>query len=531
MSSQSTINQRSYHNHTPSSSRLSNLKTVEIHRPSRESIQEYQALLSEANIHAAAAANYQDPFVPLRQAPPPPPPTSSPPSSKGTSTPPRVRNSLVKPHPSRKQSLPSGSPKAPIDHDPFAANSNGPSTMMSGTAPPPRPSRANTSTLHDIYTVPNHQAHHRLSDPVSLPPEAALYANYTDQPAAAPIPPPPVMADASPISTMPIHTTISSLGTNRSRSSTAAKSKKGMFNFMSDFLNTSKRPEISTPYDPVHLTHVGFNSSTGEFTGLPKEWQQLLQESGISKLEQEKNPQAVMEIVKFYQEGRGDTSVWDKMGAIAAPQVPPSGKGFQEEGFQNPVSFALHCIRAANNSFMLNDHSALPHLRPRRRTHNHHHPQLRVHTVPRLRPRNRQPQRLTGRLHNDSLQARTRSQRVPNSLLGLTQPVIGAHLVLANNLMANTELVTYHLPRLATHHRSPNRHLDPLLGTFLPKAYKGRIPIKRPALLQPAYRKRLLLEARPRDEGKRRTRTRKPTSSRGCNKSVLMRIPQDFTVT
>lgn len=114
-----------------------------------------------------------------------------------------------------------------------------------------------------------------------------------------------------------------------------------MFNFMSDFLNSSKRPEISTPYDPVHLTHVGFNSSTGEFTGLPKEWQQLLQESGISKSEQEKNPQAVMEIVKFYQEGRGEGSVWDKMGAIPAPQavtIPAQPRGFVEENFQNPVS-------------------------------------------------------------------------------------------------------------------------------------------------------------------------------------------------
>jgi hypothetical protein len=27
-----------------------------------------------------------------------------------------------------------------------------------------------------------------------------------------------------------------------------------------------KKIEISTPYDPVHLTHVGFNSHTGEFT-------------------------------------------------------------------------------------------------------------------------------------------------------------------------------------------------------------------------------------------------------------------------
>jgi hypothetical protein len=114
--------------------------------------------------------------------------------------------------------------------------------------------------------------------------------------------------------------------TSRSRgSSVTTKGKKGMLGVMTDFLKSHKRPEISRAYDPVHLTHVGFNSSTGEFTGLPKEWQQLLQDSGISKSDQEKNPLAVMEIVKFYQEGGGD--VWDKMGHAPAPgsssQSPP----------------------------------------------------------------------------------------------------------------------------------------------------------------------------------------------------------------
>ncbi|EMD33006.1 hypothetical protein CERSUDRAFT_37523, partial [Gelatoporia subvermispora B] len=70
---------------------------------------------------------------------------------------------------------------------------------------------------------------------------------------------------------------------------------------MSNFFSRSTRPETSTPYDPVHLTHVGFNSSAGEFTGLPKEWQELLSESGIHKSEQEKEPQEVIELVKFYQ--------------------------------------------------------------------------------------------------------------------------------------------------------------------------------------------------------------------------------------
>ncbi|KZT10140.1 PBD-domain-containing protein [Laetiporus sulphureus 93-53] len=106
---------------------------------------------------------------------------------------------------------------------------------------------------------------------------------------------------------------------------TSGKSKKGMFNFMSNFLKSSKRPEISTPYDPVHLNHVVFNSFTREFTGMPKEWQRLLQESDISKSEQERNPQSVVEIIRSYQEGRGDTSVFDEMGAVLAPPpVPPA---------------------------------------------------------------------------------------------------------------------------------------------------------------------------------------------------------------
>lgn len=50
--------------------------------------------------------------------------------------------------------------------------------------------------------------------------------------------------------------------------------------------------DISTPYNTVHVTHVGFDSHTGEFTGLPKEWQVLLTQSGITRQEQEKNPQA-----------------------------------------------------------------------------------------------------------------------------------------------------------------------------------------------------------------------------------------------
>jgi hypothetical protein len=97
--------------------------------------------------------------------------------------------------------------------------------------------------------------------------------------------------------------------------------------------------EISTPDDPVHLTHVRFNTSAEEFTGLTEELQQILQGSGISRTEQDKNPKAAAEVVKFYREGaRGTWDVWDKMGGAPKtgppilPAPPPSkplmGKSF-----------------------------------------------------------------------------------------------------------------------------------------------------------------------------------------------------------
>ncbi|ORY81408.1 kinase-like domain-containing protein, partial [Protomyces lactucae-debilis] len=97
---------------------------------------------------------------------------------------------------------------------------------------------------------------------------------------------------------------------------------------------------IGTPYDAVHLTHVGFDLETGEFTGLPKEWQKLLAESGISQREQEQHPQAVMDIVQFYQDSaaKEDDQVWEKLQfttvqdngvwdglASRSPQSPQSG--------------------------------------------------------------------------------------------------------------------------------------------------------------------------------------------------------------
>ena len=278
----------------PSSRRASKV-TVEYHKPSRQSIQEYQELL---NLHAAPATNYKDP-----------PPVSSHNAPKTSRSQDHKSGFSSLPAPSSRQAS-----KITVEYhkpsrqsiqeyqellsnvnlhykDPFstAQQEFSSSTLPSGkematpSVPPtpPRPSRANAINPTDLYIDPN------------------------------PTPPTDHMGTES-----------------RSRSGTAtatAKGKKGMLGFMTDFLNSNKRPKISLPNDPVHLTHVIFNSSTGEFTGLPKKWQQLLQHSGISKSEQEKNMLAVMEIVTFYQEGGGD--IWDRMGYAQAPgssRSPPT---------------------------------------------------------------------------------------------------------------------------------------------------------------------------------------------------------------
>lgn len=184
--------------------------------------------------------------------------------------------------------------------------------MATATSPPIRPSRNNTANLSDIFssnTPPTDRAR-RQSLPSVPAKDDPYYAS--EHSSTTPISPSGHM-DIAEQHVFPARARSTSKAANA-----GGANKKGtnLLSFM-NFIGERKRVEISTPYDPVHLTHVGFNASTGEFTGLPREWQQLLQDSGISRAEQEKNPQAVMEIVKFYQEGRSEGgNVWDKMGAI-----------------------------------------------------------------------------------------------------------------------------------------------------------------------------------------------------------------------
>ncbi|KAJ9200697.1 hypothetical protein DTO166G4_7002 [Paecilomyces variotii] len=100
------------------------------------------------------------------------------------------------------------------------------------------------------------------------------------------------------------------------KSNWTGRSKKSSFSsFVNSVLGSPKNNiKISAPENPVHVTHVGYDNQTGQFTGLPKDWQRMLQESGISKKEQEQHPQTMMDIMKFYEKNAtgNDDVVWHK---------------------------------------------------------------------------------------------------------------------------------------------------------------------------------------------------------------------------
>ncbi|XP_053601368.1 serine/threonine-protein kinase PAK 3 [Plodia interpunctella] len=64
--------------------------------------------------------------------------------------------------------------------------------------------------------------------------------------------------------------------------------------------HNDNKPNISYPTNFEHTVHVGFDTVTGEFTGMPEAWARLLMASNISKQEQKNNPQAVLDVLKWY---------------------------------------------------------------------------------------------------------------------------------------------------------------------------------------------------------------------------------------
>ncbi|KAI1758097.1 hypothetical protein F4782DRAFT_524796 [Xylaria castorea] len=118
------------------------------------------------------------------------------------------------------------------------------------------------------------------------------------------------------------------------------RKKSGFSGLMSTLVGSQKKPVISAPENPVHVTHVGYDSTTGQFTGLPKEWQRLINESGIPENAQRENPQMIADIVTFYKETTEkphEDQVLEKFHDVRAPELrTPSGGMITSPGIYSP---------------------------------------------------------------------------------------------------------------------------------------------------------------------------------------------------
>ncbi|KUJ12447.1 Pkinase-domain-containing protein [Mollisia scopiformis] len=102
------------------------------------------------------------------------------------------------------------------------------------------------------------------------------------------------------------------------------RKKSGFSGIMSNILGTPRTPKISAPENPVHVTHVGYDNETGQFTGLPQEWARMLEQAGITKKEQDEQDQGLLRnVVDFYKENAegGDDQIWEKFPQARTPDL------------------------------------------------------------------------------------------------------------------------------------------------------------------------------------------------------------------
>ncbi|CCH62693.1 hypothetical protein TBLA_0I00280 [Henningerozyma blattae CBS 6284] len=129
-----------------------------------------------------------------------------------------------------------------------------------------------------------------------------------------------------------------SISGNSNRSSNHSNNSNR--NSPSSYSKTSIK--ISTPYNAKHIHHVGIDRNTGEYTGLPDEWEKLLTSSGITRKEQKENMQAVMDIVKFYQEATetsGEDKVFKTFNVNNSISTIPSTQSFRTPSTSNNNKF------------------------------------------------------------------------------------------------------------------------------------------------------------------------------------------------
>jgi hypothetical protein len=111
----------------------------------------------------------------------------------------------------------------------------------------------------------------------------------------------------------------------------APEKRKGVFSALFGSFQTleepiKERPVISTPFNPLHITHVGYNYETGEFSGLPDRWMVMIKEAGFSKQDQATNHQTILDVIDFLKHSEQQNAmdhVFSKFNNIYMQQLVP----------------------------------------------------------------------------------------------------------------------------------------------------------------------------------------------------------------
>ncbi|KPI39389.1 Serine/threonine-protein kinase ste20 [Cyphellophora attinorum] len=118
-----------------------------------------------------------------------------------------------------------------------------------------------------------------------------------------------------------------------------ARKKSGFSTFMNSVLGSPKTIKISAPENPMHMIHVGYDNQTGQFTGLPKDWQRMLSDAGVSENEQKQNPEMMVNIMETYKSNTGDQEqhVWQKFDHAKLSESPASSSSSYKQGGTTPI--------------------------------------------------------------------------------------------------------------------------------------------------------------------------------------------------
>ncbi|KAK6205213.1 kinase-like domain-containing protein [Scheffersomyces amazonensis] len=85
--------------------------------------------------------------------------------------------------------------------------------------------------------------------------------------------------------------------------------------------NNSSTSGVSNPINFTHKVHVGFDPASGNFTGLPDTWKNLLQHSKITNEDWKKDPVAVIEVLEFYSDINGASANSTPMNSPAVNNI------------------------------------------------------------------------------------------------------------------------------------------------------------------------------------------------------------------